>query len=1443
MNQKGQQSLQSNDMNEQLQTQHHVLDREERKKIQQNEQMQNEQLYQLKPQKKEKVQNNTQEFSRQFTNQQQQQAFQESMSQVHQHYKNINENLNYQQGGGAFSIGSQVQFIGDREKQGSVQLISTGQIQEDPNRYSLSTRSAVDVNYQSAHNISQISTLSIIQSLRNIPSTTEKMDSTSQQLDVQNKNQSKNLQDQSMGHSSNNLNQIFTQNNINNNNNTNNVTNNISFNSNSLIETAKPTISLNNSNIPANSMNYNLPLNPPIQFQSNQQAGLNPVALQQTPIYPQINYLGQQQIPQISPSIISTQYPQMSANMQFIYPHLIQPQGSFLVSQPNYNFVQIPNQNLVIQQQQQQPQQQHHSQQQQQGIVPNQNQNPIQADSTINQAFNQQIANNLQAHTQQQYMQQINQQQQLQNQQFNNLDSSFSNQNAVRAQSNQYQEQQSIEKAFKNFASALPPCQQMVGFPHKTHFSHQQNSAATSNNSLGFPQQNSGFQTGIPQKCSLNTIDKKNLQESFSSSQNIPTFQQNTAFSEKLQCISEQMNENENMPSNLNQTVKSVLQSNEVYNLQKNFNQADSQQINQKIKQEEDNYQSSSTHNKFINQDSNQLQKFSDKQAPFFQSSLQESNSLTRQSMKQLQNRDKYDSPQQVEYTILEKNYDKKVTSQESKRINDKKNIIQSEQISNQNIQFYHTNTKKKRRAKEFVEEIVSDANIAEKKLELASDEKSQGLSQSSALSARQTEEQIKIQQQTKLGVKLPTNQNVMFLDKKIEEKQNMQTQKTIEGQQQTSQKANPNDQYQMKKEETQGQTSYKKIKTQQSDLKGNSAIVQTLASHQAEEVNQIEILNEKPRKSHKQKDYQQIPQQSYIQQSNYSNIPKIGEMRSYQQQQIHKDVQSQNQDLSKIISGVFDQNEQSAIPQFQNNFFFQFPIENQIIAEENENLTHDLEIEYQGNQSKQNQNQFFKVQTNSSPRIEIAADFNFQNNTTKNKHQQDYQNSKINLSQNMLDSQIQISQNNQQINNPGQSLQFIQPNQIIACDKSEQLNNQQNLQELQGNMQIQHLQNKNQEDATATANKNKQQSFFNMLNGQMSLFSFLLDSVQCNLNINSKQYESLTQTLDLQSQLLIDTVQSVRNIRQDVDDMILHSQDIQGQSGLIDFMRSRLKEYVRSRPDILLDYDGFKLDSQTSFYSKYELVLKEGNFNEPLIKDKNFVIGVSLIDSISKREICNLEPIPVRLRMYNYNNPPIIFESDYIKGILGQDLLKGSCTFKKIHIKQVTSHQKQKSMFIVVEPDIERMYGLPLLKLNKQPQTRSDPTDLRGINQLKQLNESDGGYKLEVLTLEEQVKVKQESIEKESFIKEDYEMPAFKGQKSCQLSKELSMTSQKNDSKKQPAKKKESRSKKSNSDKNNAINKQEQDIIQYKINPILIKPLILEQIIVKSKNNMSSKA
>lgn len=46
-------------------------------------------------------------------------------------------------------------------------------------------------------------------------------------------------------------------------------------------------------------------------------------------------------------------------------------------------------------------------------------------------------------------------------------------------------------------------------------------------------------------------------------------------------------------------------------------------------------------------------------------------------------------------------------------------------------------------------------------------------------------------------------------------------------------------------------------------------------------------------------------------------------------------------------------------------------------------------------------------------------------------------------------------------------------------------------------------------------------------------------------------------------------------------------------------------------------------------------------------------MINVSLQDIETKKEVINKLPIPLRFRLYTYNNPPTLYESDYIKGNL----------------------------------------------------------------------------------------------------------------------------------------------------------------------------------------------
>lgn len=88
---------------------------------------------------------------------------------------------------------------------------------------------------------------------------------------------------------------------------------------------------------------------------------------------------------------------------------------------------------------------------------------------------------------------------------------------------------------------------------------------------------------------------------------------------------------------------------------------------------------------------------------------------------------------------------------------------------------------------------------------------------------------------------------------------------------------------------------------------------------------------------------------------------------------------------------------------------------------------------------------------------------------------------------------------------------------------------------------------------------------------------------------------------------------EEVKGLRKNVEDMVLRQTDIQGKSGLLEFMRGRIKEAARINPMVLRDFDGTPIDAMSGTFSKYELVLREGEFIEPLVKDKNFVIGVAM--------------------------------------------------------------------------------------------------------------------------------------------------------------------------------------------------------------------------------------
>lgn len=68
---------------------------------------------------------------------------------------------------------------------------------------------------------------------------------------------------------------------------------------------------------------------------------------------------------------------------------------------------------------------------------------------------------------------------------------------------------------------------------------------------------------------------------------------------------------------------------------------------------------------------------------------------------------------------------------------------------------------------------------------------------------------------------------------------------------------------------------------------------------------------------------------------------------------------------------------------------------------------------------------------------------------------------------------------------------------------------------------------------------------------------------------------DNMKRKQDLEAFLLRETLHEVRSLRKDVDEMILQTTDIQGQSGLLDYMRGRLNELVRGNPSLLLDHEG----------------------------------------------------------------------------------------------------------------------------------------------------------------------------------------------------------------------------------------------------------------------------
>jgi len=119
---------------------------------------------------------------------------------------------------------------------------------------------------------------------------------------------------------------------------------------------------------------------------------------------------------------------------------------------------------------------------------------------------------------------------------------------------------------------------------------------------------------------------------------------------------------------------------------------------------------------------------------------------------------------------------------------------------------------------------------------------------------------------------------------------------------------------------------------------------------------------------------------------------------------------------------------------------------------------------------------------------------------------------------------------------------------------------------------------------------------------------------------------------------------------------------------------------------DLLAFLYGDKSDFEYQIVLNYELPL-------PLYRERNFEFTVNIIDKNGKL-VENSNKIPLTLSIYTCENPPKYIDSNtagnkIFKGFTEKDLVKGSASFEKIQIKEVTSHFRNGWIFLVIHPKI----------------------------------------------------------------------------------------------------------------------------------------------------------
>lgn len=104
----------------------------------------------------------------------------------------------------------------------------------------------------------------------------------------------------------------------------------------------------------------------------------------------------------------------------------------------------------------------------------------------------------------------------------------------------------------------------------------------------------------------------------------------------------------------------------------------------------------------------------------------------------------------------------------------------------------------------------------------------------------------------------------------------------------------------------------------------------------------------------------------------------------------------------------------------------------------------------------------------------------------------------------------------------------------------------------------------------------------------------------------------------------------------------------------------------------------------------RFQLVL-DTPIEQPLVKERNFALSITIAD-MGGKPVLNSNKILLSINIYTADNPPVKVKrnttgNDILKGHKDNMLIDGKCMIQKLQIKEVTSHFRSGTVFLVIQP------------------------------------------------------------------------------------------------------------------------------------------------------------